>query len=45
MAGALVLMGAAAANAESTDTPYSPKILDAALAEGCAVVLDFGAKW
>lgn len=44
-AGALALMGATAANAGNGDTPYSPKALDAALAKGCSVVLDFGAKW
>ena len=41
----LALLTPLAAQAGGRDIPYSPQAVKTALGQGCAVLLDFTAKW
>ena len=42
---ALSMVQSLAVRAEIADVPYSPQVVDTALAKGCAVLLEFSASW
>jgi len=41
----LPMMISGAVQAAAAKLPYSPQVVDAALAKGCSVFLEFGASW
>lgn len=42
---AFLLLSPSGVQAGGVKIPYSPQAVDAAMAKGCAVFLEFGAKW
>ena len=42
---AMFLFSPSGAQAGGAKTPYSPQAVDSAMAKGCTVFLEFGAKW